>query len=248
MNAVEEIIKKALKRADVAVCVVGHRQINVDVLGDCMSIFGSKKHRFTWMPNIGEADVSRARSRAATYFYKQRTEDIILFIDDDIRFDPEDVEKVINHVISGKLICGAMYVQKGKLDKTLVLEEGDSITFGPNQEVKKVVCIANGFMAIHRKVFEVLSKQENNPLCFAGHSWEMYPFFDSQPMKMDNGSWIFASEDWSFCLKARQAGIDTWVDPSIYKLGHLGEYQYDLRDRLRTPKMEWEKFEGVTFK
>ena len=65
-------------------------------------------------------------------------------------------------------------------------------------------------------------------------------------MKLD-GKYKFIPEDWSFCLRAREAGIQTWVDPSIM-LSHLGEYEYDFRDRIRPLKVPWEEFRGVTYK
>ena len=251
MNAVQQLVNKALKRANVTLSVICHRKVNIDVMADLMSVFPNKKHHFTWMPLVNEADVSRARSRVATEFLKG-TDDILFFIDDDIRFKAEDVNKIVDHVVDGKLICGAHYVQKGTIDKTMVMEPGESITFNKDAKVTPCVALPGGFTAYHRTVFEEvlkLKRQDGDPLiplCNEGASWEFYPFFDSQPMKLDGG-WRFIPEDWSMCLRAKEAGIQSWVDPSIH-LSHLGEYAFDFRDRTLPPKVRWEDFKGVTYK
>lgn len=43
-------------------------------------------------------------------------------------------------------------------------------------------------------------------------------------------------EDWSFCRKARRAGLEVWVDPS-FELGHYGDYSYSLSDFLAQQEM-----------
>ena len=98
----------------------------------------------------------------------------------------------------------------------------------------------------NKKLIE--AKKQNGeplvPLCNQGASWEFYPFFDSQPMKFDGG-WRFIPEDWAFCLIARSVGIDTYCDPSIL-VSHVGNYAYDLRDRLLPKKISWGEFEPLT--
>ena len=175
LNAVYDIVKRSLKRADVMLSVISHRQTNIDVMSDCMSLFSNKKHHYTWMPLVNEADISRARSRVATNFYLNSTADVLFFVDDDIRFKREDADKIISHVVDGKLICGAMYVQKGTIDKTGVMEEGEEITFSKDaKEPRKMVALPNGFLAIHRNVFEMVLKLKKTdgepvfPLCNEG--------------------------------------------------------------------------------
>jgi len=251
LNAVAQIVKKALKRAEVCVSIISPRKVSIECVSNIMTIFSQRKHAYEWMPLTGEADVSRARSRVASAFLKTEN-DVLLFVDDDIRFKKEDSDKLIDNVVDGKLICGAHYVQKGTIDKTMVMEDGESILFHPNEkEPKKCVALPGGFVAFHRSAFEAVLKLKRHdgdpviPLCNEGASWEFYPFFDSQPMKMDGG-WRFIPEDWSMCLRAREAGVQSWVHPGIM-LSHVGEAEFDFRDRLRQPKMSWGDFPGVTY-
>ena len=181
-------------KAKVSLCVCSHRKVDVSIVSQCMPLFANKLFDYSWIPMTGEADISQARSRAASYFYMKTDDDLMLFLDDDIIFKEEDVTKLVNNVLDGKFICGAMYVQKPTLGKTIVLEEGESITFSKEAKPQKVVSVPTGMMAISRTVFEkmIAAKRPNGqplvPLCNQGASWEFYPFFDSQPMVVD-GSW-----------------------------------------------------------
>ncbi len=55
----------------------------------------------------------------------------------------------------------------------------------------------------------------------------------TMPWKEDGH--IYLSEDWAFCQRARDAGFDCWLDPSI-RLGHMGQTMYTLEDLIREPK------------
>ena len=245
-------IHKSLKRASVALCVCSHRKVDVNLFAQCMPLFANKKHDYTWIPMTSEADICQARSRASSYFYLNMKDDVLFFIDDDIVFKEEDLSKIVDHVVGGKLICGGMYVAKPTIGKTIVLEDGDSITFSKDAKIKKVIAIPTGFMGISRKVLDIMVNSRNpegrhfTPLCNANQSWKFYPFFSSQAKNFD-GEWRWIPEDWNFCLRAKECGIDVWCDPSVF-LSHTGDYEYDLRDKLREPKISWESFTSVTLK
>ncbi len=241
MQAVDELIKRALKRADVMLAVCSHRWFDIDAMTSAMSLFANKKHHFTWAPVRGDALISRARSRTASFFLRERTEDVLFFLDDDIMFTEADATKLIDDVVGGCDIVGGMYVQKGALDKTCVLKEGDSITFSKDAKPKEVLAVSAGFMAIHRRVFEKMSR--TIPLVNAANT-KYHTFF--QPFnKQIDGQWTELSEDWAFCDRASALGFKIWIDPSLL-IGHKGEYVYDLRDKLRPPKISWDDFKPLT--
>lgn len=236
LSITEQWVNKALKRAEVYFCVCTREDIGVKVMQDCIGL-SRTKHKFHWQPMEGDSLISRARSRAASNFLKTKC-DVLFFLDDDVIFEPEDAAKIVDHVLAGKLICGGMYVKKGLLDPTLVLEQGDSMTFCKEAKPQKVVVASTGFLAIHRSVFEVMLLAKNSsgepkyPLCAEKAPWAYYPFFTPEIFKMEDGTYHDGSEDWTFCLNARKLGVETWVDPSIF-LGHKGSYVYTLADRLR---------------
>ena len=89
-------------------------------------------------------------------------------------------------------------------------------------------------MMIQRRVFEVLK---------AAHpEWEhkdtnteerMYAYFD---FKCTPDGYI--GEDFLFCDRAREVGLDIWLDPTI-KLGHMGihEFKSDFGNDVLYPSM-----------
>lgn len=226
--------------SSVLLTVCTHRTIDIDVMGSIMMLAGEMKHRFAWSPVRGDALISRARSRVASYFLQERDEDILFFIDDDIVFEPEQAVRIIDDVSNGMDICGGMYVQKKTLDKTCVFFDDQTVKFSPDAVPVEVEAMPTGFLAIHRRVFEKM--KEIVPLCHPG-TLNFYPFFDPFPMKK-NGKWIHLSEDWAFCQRARQIGFKVWLDPSIF-LGHKGEAIYDLHDKARPKK---EQIQEITLK
>lgn len=80
----------------------------------------------------------------------------------------------------------------------------------PN-ELHEIMFGAGGCMMIKREVIEKLTKKYEVP---------------NLPM-IYNGEYL--SEDFAFCLRAKQEGYKIFALPKI-KLGHLGEYLYTFKD------------------
>ena len=242
MNPVDELIKKALKKADVLFCVCTHRQFHVDAMTNAMQLYGQKKHTITWMPMKGDALIDRARSRAASYFMMERNDDILFFVDDDGVFESADVLKTIDHVVGGMDICGGLVMLKkpqtvvqGHIDKNVLFFKDQAVTFKKDAKPVEVHLMGTGFMAIHRRVFQKMIDEKVVPFCHPT-DLKFWPFFQPFPYEIEKGRFIYASEDWAFCLRARSLGFKVWLDPSIF-IKHYGDYGWDLADSLRPSKV-----------
>lgn len=243
-NVLQEIIDKSLKRANVLFAVCAYRHFHIDALENAMKIFKSNKHKYTWCPLKGDALIDRARSRMASYFLT-RDEDILFFCDDDIGFQLEDVDKIIDHIVRDNMdICGAMYFQKQEgAPKNCLLFDGEKITFSKDSKPVEVQALNTGFLGIHRKVFEAIKNDQFSsfpykvPFC---SDLNFYPFFNPFPHKLENGKWVYLSEDWAFGIRCKRLGFKSWLDPSIF-LKHYGEYSYDIAERVRPAKKELEE-------
>jgi hypothetical protein len=89
--------------------------------------------------------------------------------------------------------------------------------------------LATGFMGISHRLLERMVKELELPLLHK-HIWaRCYPFFESGRRKSTTGDDIYISEDWDFCDKARQIGVQPYLHTGIW-LGHQGQKIWDMRD------------------
>ena len=175
-----------------------------------------------------DALITRARSIAASDFLRS-DKDVLLMIDGDILFNAEQALQVCDQALTHDVVVG-QYVTRnmGRCFPTSYQPIGTTIAYGIDTTPKPVDYGATGFMAIHRRVLEKLSKKL--PLCHPT-TLKFYPFFDTGVIKA-GGEWIYASEDYMFCRKAKNAGFTVHVNPSV-RLAHFGTHPFVLEDMAR---------------
>src|SRR3990167_5387262 len=216
LSSKQNLVKRFFRKADVLLSVCTHRNIDIDSVTSVMGLFGTGRHSFTWCPVRGDALIDRARSRIASYFLLERKEDVLVFLDDDVLFQPQDVVRLVDNVVNGCGVVAGMYVQKGTGAKNAVFMSGQEVMFSKDAVPVEVQCVNTGFMAIARNVLEKMVRDNAVPFC---DDLKFYPFFNPFPKQTENGKWIYLSEDWAFCTRARASGFKVWLDPSIF-LGH----------------------------
>ena len=127
--------------------------------------------------------------------------DAILFIDDDIGFEPADVLRLIN---SGFPIVSCAYEYRNTVEGCYVAGYwGDSQGHSPiNKRVQttttglhRVDWIPMGMTLIYRSVFNEME----------------YPWFRHGLVAIDGKKHEY-SEDFGFCIGAAKAGFDIWLD------------------------------------
>src|SRR3989338_9966148 len=144
--------------------------------------------------------------------------DYIMWIDSDIIFEPEQFKLLLDQMESDKKIhiLSGLYFHESerrfvavkqwnstyykKHQSHLFLLEKD--VKGKNQPIK-VDYAGMGFMLIRKGVFERLD----------------YPWFNPLDLNTGPDQKSFSREDAAFCLKAKKAGINTYVDPETI-VGH----------------------------
>lgn len=168
--------------------------------------------------------------------------DEILFIDGDIAFNPNDVEKLRAH---GKdFICGA-YMQKGSGFLTTQFESKERIPLGSIGGLHKVKTCGMGFNLIRREVFECVEELFKLPTCGIHCNNPLVPYF--MPMIIvENGFDRYLCEDMAFCHRAKKAGFELWCDTSI-SLWHIGKYGFSFHDYGKTMQQFFnDAYEGLT--
>lgn len=135
--------------------------------------------------------------------------DYLLFIDDDMTFPPDLLDTLL---ADKKEIVGVAYHPRcdtseklGFLDETHIITL-ETTTDPKYKETFKCKAVGTGVMLIDCNVFKKIERP-----------WFAFEYLDTGQCKV--------GEDWYFCLKAKEKGIDTWCNPTI-KIGHLGEKIY----------------------
>ena len=124
----------------------------------------------------------------------------VMFIDDDMVFPPWGVNKLWEQ---DKDIIGGLYFSKYPPFTPHIREYADKklipIEDYPKEETFEVGAIATGFMLVRREVFKGIEE----------------PWFDYHFNDMNT------SDDFHFCMKAKDAGYKIFCDPTI-ELRHVG--------------------------
>lgn len=148
-----------------------------------------------------------SRNKLATFAVKNEM-DYILWLDSDMTFPPDMIERMLKHLESGKDIVTGVYYRRQKPYSPVLFSEikcdGDNSSWKdynnyPSDGLFEVA--GCGFGCVMMKV-EVLID-----------------------MMADLGDWFSPighfGEDLSFCIRANQLGYKVWCDPSI-QCGHVG--------------------------
>jgi len=201
---------------------------------------------FSFMFN--ESLIQRGRNALAQGFMKSQATHM-MFIDADIRFNPQDVVKMIQ--ADKDIICG-IYPKKeinwdsvknavaagvdkdelkyytGSMVVNLVGYSG-SVTV-PIDEPVEIWNGGTGFMLIKRNVFETLAEKvptyRNNVVDLAGSVSEGEGIHEFFSVSIEPETNVILSEDYYFCKLARTHGFKVYAAPWAH-LGHLGSYLFE---------------------
>ncbi len=186
-------------------------------------------------PQVGDALVERARGISATYFLNHTDADVHLSIDSDIvGFSVDDVLKMCE-LAEEYSIVGATYIgrSRSRPHAYTVQEIGQPVDYAFDHRPVPVKWAATGMLAVHRRVFEKLSKDLT--LLHPRQDWAFHNFYGTFEYEdAEIGEPILLSEDYAFCQRAKQAGFITYIDPAV-RIGHEGTYIYRLEDMGQKP-------------
>ncbi len=197
-----------------------------------------------------DALISRARSTLVAAFLDNPEATHLLFVDADISFEPQQVERLIT---CDKDFAGALYPIKA-IDWDLIPQRcvalGESVphaalsyvgTFCPEAERKQEgdfvtgTYVGGGFQLIRRRALKrmiaaypethfshVHSLPKSGSRHPAAQSPNLFALFDCI---IDPETKTYLSEDYSFCLRWRRIGGEIWMDVAS-KLTHSGQYEF----------------------
>jgi hypothetical protein len=173
----------------------------------------------------GHSDIARGRSVIATEALAEGFDEL-MWIDSDVVFEPRDVDRLRRH---GLPIVGGIYPLKGKRKLAITaLERETTLVFGKGGGIVELKHVATGFLHTRRSVYDAIRAHHALPTCRSDKPCGIVPYFLSQIVEEDGES-SYLGEDFSFCWRARRAGIGIFADTTI-RLGHVGSYTYGWED------------------
>jgi len=173
----------------------------------------------------GDALIGRARSVACTQFLEKGMSDYMLFIDDDIMFKPDAIEKIYQELKHGKDLVAGCYPVK----------QAEQLSSWGNCKLDGMVhpCdyLATGFMGISLKMLEKMVEDLKLPLLHPDIACRCYPFFESGSSKTPQGDPIYISEDWDFCDKAEKIGVTPYLHTGVW-VAHEGPTVWTVEEAI----------------
>lgn len=166
--------------------------------------------------------VSRARNMLVRDFLDSPCTEL-LFIDSDINFEPEAIIRLMAWGSDPKKGIVAAVPRVRDANKTYIADlayDNNQLTMN-GMGLVKGERVATAFMWVNRKVFEDLIDANPDWTYWdkrAGR--DLSAIFD---FKVEREGYI--GEDFLFCDRARAAGYEVWIDPTI-TLGHMGVQEY----------------------
>lgn len=185
------------------------------------------------------AAIDRTRCEAATAALRDGFDEL-MWIDSDIAFEPDDVDRLRHH---GVPIAAGAYAKKAARALALYPEPGTKqLQMGEGGGLVKVRYVGAGFLLVRKAAFDAVEQHFGLPTCNAQFGAPLVPYFLPMAVASDGGYW-YLGEDYAFCERARQAGIATMVDTTI-RLGHVGSYVYGWEDAgQKVPRVTGARFD-----
>jgi hypothetical protein len=152
--------------------------------------------------------------------------DELLWIDSDIIFHHDDVEKLRAHEVP--VACG-IYAKKAKGEFACEFLPGTrQLVFGKGGGLVEIRYAGCGFMLTRRAAYEQMRQRLGLPECNQRFGRPIVPYFLPMLVADGAGQW-YLSEDYAFCERARQCGLRILADSSI-RLAHIGSYPNTWED------------------
>ena len=225
---------------DVLVCApVWRAREEANVLA-LMNLFTHPE--FTMSPPLfNDADIGRARSRGATYFFEQTTADVCLWIDSDIDFRDEDALTICRQAEEYGIVAGVYPTRRASqaVPASRLLFD-HPYTFGPDPTPQPIKWAGGGFVAVAREVYGALVVEDadcRQVLHADDKTLRMRPFYLPMVGLNDDGGLMYLSEDWAFSERARLAGYPSYANCAV-ELAHIGVYRYTLANLFTQPRID----------
>lgn len=170
---------------------------------------------------VNESLVTRARNNLMAKMMTNKTATHFMFIDADIRFQPESILQMI---ACDKDVIGGLYPKKALPVSYVINLKPETKIQG---DIFTVDTMGTGFLLFKRNVYEKLIEAHPDTKYVddvgLGKQFEptMYAIFD---VAIDQKG-HYLSEDWLFCRRWQAIGGEIWAHSKVL-LNHVGHYEF----------------------
>jgi len=219
-----------MKRKQIAICTpCGSGNVSLQfALSLTATTKAFNKSDVTFLTICGSSVLHAARNSLCAMALS-RGADHIIFIDDDVSWTPQGMERLLLHP---ERIVGGVYQKKphnpyAKPEMALSALPGGLVP--DHRGLVEVDACATGFLRIDREVLEGMKstclKLQDEGLNDAENA-ELHRWFEFGVMHRD-GKAFEHGEDYKFGHKAREAGFRSYIDPDIKLCHNMGNYKFD---------------------
>jgi glycosyltransferase involved in cell wall biosynthesis len=175
----------------------------------------------------GCSAIDLARSELASDALHDGAE-AILFVDSDIAFDSADALRILSRP---EPVIAGVYAKKSQRDLACIFAEGiTNVVFGAGAPASYLLKYASaGFLRIRTAVLRRMVTDLRLPLCNTHWGRGLWPFFMPLVAEAREGGLHYLAEDWAFCHRLRQIGVNPMADTSI-RLFHRGTHSFGWED------------------
>jgi hypothetical protein len=197
----------------------------------------------------GYAAIDQARNEMAAQALADGYEET-LWIDSDISFEPEAVERLRSHDLP--IVCGIYARKRMRALACHTLPDTSRLVFGAEGGLTEILYAGAGFLLVQREGYQKMQECLRIPACNHRFGAPVVPYF--QPMMVsdevsgvvsdgdhcasesalaevtsDSVPQWYLPEDYAFCERARRCGYKIIADTTI-RLWHHGSYGYTWED------------------
>lgn len=164
-----------------------------------------------------DISITRLRNALTAKFLASDCTDL-LFIDSDLVFSPEQIERIASHDCD---VVGGFYPKKQEGEVAWVVNTLPDNPKPRSDGLQPLKFIGTGFLRVRRSVFERIQKA-GWTAPFDQDKLSDHVEHDFWRMGVYPGTRRYLSEDWWFCQWCQELGIPVWGDTHII-LKHIGQ-------------------------
>jgi len=184
----------------------------------------------------GDPLLYRHRSQVLDYLYRETDADVFVNIDRDIVWRRGDVCALAKKAVELQALVGGLYCKRVKGNGwSARLKSRELDVCIPSETCLPAEYLGAGFLAIPRSAVEriIAEKEASKLVLYHGTSrlyWGFYHPLEAPHPEIPNAVEDLG-DDWSFCARARLAGIESYVYARPV-LEHIGEHYYTITDGI----------------